>query len=183
MQRHASWLTTSIGSWKTDRFWPERPTLAKRFAKWTQRHRAITASGASCTADLGRGSSVSNLYIREARDQALSREAETEKQKEETEKQLRIASSMRLAAQSQNVSSEMPIQSLLLAVEAIAGYRSPWRRGSSVGSRESARGAVRHRRAAAVGRGRTRGPPRSRHQRQTVGGWRRAVRSKFGFGI
>lgn len=118
-----------------------RPTLAGRLTKWSQRHKAITAVLALVLLISAVASSVSNLYIREARDQALNREAEAAKQKVETEKQLLIATSMRLAAQSQSTRDETPIQSLLLAVEAIQVTR---RRGEGVRppARESLLGAL-----------------------------------------
>src|SRR5262249_59819983 len=52
----------------------------------------------------------------EARDQA-------EAARKETERQLRMATALRLAAQSQSIRKDLPVQSLLLSVEAVEATR------------------------------------------------------------
>ena len=58
-----------------------------------------------------------------ARQDAVNKTAELQKKSGELEEQLRIATVMRLAAQSQSIREELPVQSFLLAIEAVESTR------------------------------------------------------------
>jgi len=110
------------------------PTTAYRIQKFARRNRLMVLAGGLVTSALVIGLGVASLmYLREvkARQRALAAErenkhlAEVEKgQRLKAEEQTDIATSMRLAAQSQSLRSQMPALSGLLAIEAVEATRS-----------------------------------------------------------
>jgi eukaryotic-like serine/threonine-protein kinase len=63
------------------------------------------------------------IEAEEAKTEAEEAREQAQRARKETERQLRMATSLRLAAQSQSIQKELPVQSLLLAVEAVETTR------------------------------------------------------------
>jgi WD40 repeat protein/serine/threonine protein kinase len=110
------------------------PTTAYRIQKFVRRNRLMVVGAGLVTSALVIGLGIASwMYLREAeaRQRALAAEtknknlAEVEKDlRLKAEEQTRMATSMRLAAQSQSLRSQMPVLSALLATEAVEATRS-----------------------------------------------------------